>query len=370
MNSKNQAKYNMCTGVFESVSECGFKLPSKSVLIPGFTDVHTHGVGGFEFEDASATDIEAMLKIYAGLGTLYVMPTIGTVELDKIFTATDNILSAAIKAESEDGYAKVLGIHYECRYLSPVKAGAHDKSMLKNPSIDEAAKLIDKVGAASEKLGRSLHVHFTIAPELDGGLDFIKYAVSRGATVGIGHSDADADMAMTALGAGAVSFTHTFNAMRPIHHRNSSALTAALISDAYAEIICDGKHILPEAVKLYSLAKSDDRAVLITDSVGAGIPEGEEFEFLSHKARVCGGVAVQPDGTIAGSVISMADGFRNYIDFTGVSIEKALKATTVNPPSMVSSFEFIKERYESSKDFIVLDDKSNITAIYVNGKQI
>ena len=132
----------------------------------------------------------------------------------------------------------------------------------------------------------------------------------------------------------------------------------------------DGKHILPEAVKLYSLAKSDDRAVLITDSVGAGIPEGEEFEFLSHKARVCGGVAVQPDGTIAGSVISMADGFKNYIDFTGVSIEKAIKAATVNPPSMVSSFEFIKERYESSKDFIVLDDKSNITAIYVNGKQI
>ena len=370
MNSKNQTKYNMCTGVFESVSGDSFQFDPRSKIIPGFTDVHTHGVGGFEFEDASATDIEAMLKIYAGLGTLYVMPTIGTVELDKIFSATDNILSASIKTEGADGYAKVLGIHYECRYLSPVKAGAHDKSMLKSPSLDEATKLIDKVEAASNKLDRPLHVHFTIAPELDGGLEFIKYASSRGATVGIGHSDADADMAMKALDAGAASFTHTFNAMRPIHHRNSSALTAALISNAYAEIICDGKHILPEAVKLYSLAKSDDRAVLITDSVGAGIPEGKEFEFLSHKAKVSGGVAVQSDGTIAGSVISMADGFRNYIDFTGVSIEKAVKAATVNPSNMVSSFEFIKDRYESSKDFIVLDDKLNITAIYVNGKKI
>ncbi len=370
MSNEILTKYNMCTSAFELFSDNSFGLAPGSTVIPGFTDVHTHGVGGFEFEDASAESIESMLKIYARLGTLYVMPTLGTVELEKIFAATDNIVSAVLKTEGADGYAKILGIHYECRYLSPVKAGAHDKSMLSNPSVDEATMLIDKVEAASSKLGRALHVHFTIAPELDGGLEFIKYAVSRGATVGIGHSDADADMAMTALRAGAVSFTHTFNAMRPIHHRDSSALTAALVSDAYAEIICDGKHILPETVKLYSLAKSENRAVLITDSVGAGIPEGEEFEFLSHKARVCGGVAVQSDGTIAGSVISMADGFKNYVDFTGVTVEKAVRAATVNPPSMVSSLELVEARYADMKDFIVLDGELNITAVYVNGKKL
>ena len=369
MNGKKYTKYNMHTGRFESVYDAALELDSGAWVIPGFVDVHTHGVGGFEFENASKTDIESMLKIYAGLGTLYVMPTIGTVEIDKIFTATDNIISAATDTEGVDGFAKILGIHFECRYLSPAKAGAHDKSMLKNPDIDEAAKLIDKAESASKGLGRSLHVHFTIAPELDGGLDFIRYAVSRDATVGIGHSDAGADMAMTALDNGAISFTHTFNAMRPIHHRNSSALTAALISDAYAEIICDGRHILPEAVKLYSLAKSEDRAVLITDSVGAGIPEGEEFEFLSNKARVCGGVAVQSDGTIAGSVISMVDGFRNYVDFTGVTVEKAIRAATVNPLNMVGSIELVKDRYEAMKDFIVLDDNLKPAAVYINGKK-
>lgn len=370
MKDEKFIKYNMCTGVFESESEQGFGLDPESKVIPGFVDVHTHGVGGFEFEDASAADVDAMLKIYANLGTLYVMPTLGTVELDKIFAATDSILSAAVNTDGADGYAKVLGIHFECRYLSPVKAGAHDRSLLKNPDVNEAARLIDKVDEISKKLGRALHVHFTIAPELDGGLEFIKCATSRGATVGIGHSDADAEMAMTALGAGAVSFTHTFNAMRPIHHRNSSALTAALTSDAYAEIICDGRHILPEAVKLYSLAKRKDRAVLITDSVGAGIPEGEEFEFLSHKARVCGGVAVQSDGTIAGSVISMADGFTNYMDFTGVTPEQAVMAATVNPLCMVSSTKLVKERYDAMKDFIVLDSHLKPLAVYVNGKKV
>ena len=370
MNKVNLTKYNMCTGKLEPVSDNSLGLESGSVIIPGFADVHTHGVSGFEFEDASSASIETMLKTYARLGTVYVMPTLGTVGLEQIHTATDNILSAVVKTDGADGYARVLGIHYECRYLSPVKAGAHDKSLLKNPSIDEAAVLIDKVASASERLGRRLHVHFTIAPELDGGSEFIKYAASRAATVGIGHSDADAEAAMAALGAGAVSFTHTFNAMRPIHHRNSSALTAALISDAYAEIICDGRHILPEAVKLFSLAKSEDRAVLITDSVGAGIPEGEEFEFLSHKARVCGGVAVQSDGTIAGSVISMADGFRNYIDFTGVTVEKAIRAATVNPLDMVGSTELVKERYESLKDFAVLDSTGKLKAVYINGKTV
>ncbi len=370
MNNVSITKYNMRTGVLEPVSDNNFGLDSGSVIIPGFADVHTHGVAGFEFEDASTSGIETMLRTYARLGTVYVMPTLGTVGLEQIHTATDNILSAAIKAENADGYATVLGIHYECRYLSPVKAGAHDKSLLKSPSVDEAAILIDKVASASEKLGRRLHVHFTIAPELDGGLEFIRYATSRGATVGIGHSDADADTAMAALGAGAVSFTHTFNAMRPIHHRNSSALTAALISDAYAEIICDGRHILPEAIKLYSLAKSADRAVLITDSVGAGIPEGEEFEFLSHRARVYSGVAVQSDGTIAGSVISMADGFRNYIDFTGVTVEKAIRAATVNPLNMADSLELVKERYESLKDFVVLDSSGKLKAVYINGKAV
>ena len=370
MNSKKIAKYNMCTGEFETASPDSIGHVFGGLIIPGFVDVHPHGVGGFEFEDATKSDVEEMLKIYASLGTLYVMPTLGTVALDKIFSATENILSAAIETEGEDGFAKILGIHYECRYLSPAKAGAHDKSLLASPSIDEASKLIDKVYSASEKLGRRLHVHFTIAPELDGGLDFIKYAVSRGATVGIGHSDADADTAMAALEVGAISFTHTFNAMRPIHHRNSSALTAALISDAYAEIICDGKHILPEAVKLYSLAKNENRTVLITDSVGAGIPEGEEFEFLSHKAKVSGGVAVQSDGTIAGSIISMADGFRNYIGFTGAAIEKAVRAATVNPLNMANALELVKKDYDESKSFVVLDDKLSISAIYINGNKI
>lgn len=340
--------------------------------LPGYTDVHTHGALKHNFEFGSVEDIIQMLGFYASVGTLYLMPTIGTIELDEIACATDRILEAAMRVKNESlPVSTILGIHYECRYLNPKKAGAHSPHLLTPPSIEEADMLIDKIRATEKTLGRRLCIHFTIAPELDGADEFIRHAVSRSATVGIGHSDADAECAENALALGASSFTHTFNALRAIHHRSSSSLITALTSDAYCEFICDGKHILPEIVRLLHHAKASDRRVLITDSVGAGVDEGDSFVFLGgNTAYVKDGIAVYEDSTICGSIMTLAECVKNYVRYTGADISDALAAAISDPLEMIRADEYPTLCEGRAASFILVDDEFNIRRIFVNGKQI
>ncbi|MBQ4136568.1 MAG: amidohydrolase family protein [Clostridia bacterium] len=340
--------------------------------LPGYVDIHTHGVLGMSFENASVENNIKMLKFYASSGTLYVMPTIGTISLDDIKASADAVLEAAQRIKDEKlEAATVLGIHFECRYLNPARAGAHSPDILVSPDTNEADILIDKVYAASEKLGRRLHVHFTIAPELEHGHDFIKHVTSRGATVGIGHSDADAVQAKAALGTGACVFTHTFNAFKPIHHRNSSALLTALTSNAYTELICDGKHLLPEIASLIRHCKSDDRVVLITDSVAGGLKNGDEFDFLGGKhSIVTDGIAKYEDGTICGSIATMKECVKNYADFTGADSLECFKAAVSNPLELLGMGDCANMTPGNSASFILVDDKLVLRHVFVNGKMI
>ncbi len=355
----------------QSIKDCKIENNGNLYAIPGFVDVHTHGCLELAFENAGISEIIKMLKFYAESGTLYLMPTIGTVSLDSIYNATQNILCAVKQAkESGELVACVLGIHFECRYLNPIKAGAHSPDLLVNPNIDEARKLIDMVHDAEKSIARKLHVHFTIAPELPGGNEFIKQITQMGATVGIGHSDADCTQAESALKAGAVSFTHLFNALRSIHHRTSSAVTCALTSDAYTEFICDGKHLLPEIAKLIKVAKSKDRVVLISDSVAAGVKQGKSFTFFSGlKVRIQDGIAVLENGTIGGSAIIMQKAAQNYMRFTGASFEDTLLASIANPLAMINMTDYVPLP-TSSASFVLIDESFNIKAVYINGNKL
>lgn len=338
--------------------------------IPGFVDVHTHGGIKYSFEKGTVDDIIDMFRFYAEYGTLYIMPTIGTIPLNDIYTAAERILAAVRKCEnSGEAVATVMGIHYECRYLNPVKAGAHSPELLVAPSTDEADRLIDLVYGVGAELGRKLHVHFTIAPELEGGTEFIEHVTSRGATVGIGHSDADYLAAEKAVNAGAVSFTHLFNALRPIHHRNSSAVTYALTNDVYTEFICDGLHLLPEIAKLIKTAKDENKVVLVSDSVAAGVKEGDGFVFFSgHDVHIENGIALMKNGTICGSAIVMSKAAQNYMKFTGATLDATLKASIANPLSMLN----LNGVYGNvdNKNFLIVDKDLNIVEIFANNNRI
>lgn len=359
-------------GRFSPTNDDGSDEFADLYALPGFVDVHTHGALKKDFEYASVDDVIKMSEFYASVGSLYIMATIGTVEFEQILSATDNIISAAEKIKSERmPCATIMGIHFECRYLNPTRAGAHSPHLLVDPNIDEASILLDKLDNASRRLGRRMHAHFTIAPELPGGYDFIRYVTSRCATVGIGHSDADADEASTALSVGAVSFTHTFNALRPIHHRKSTSLTTALTSDAYCEFICDGKHILPDIVRLLYHSKNEYRRVLITDSVAAGVPESEEFDFLGgHRAHIANGIAVYDDGTICGSIMTMKDCVKNFAAFTSCDAREAFCASLSNPIAMINAHDYASFECGSPANFILLDEKLRLRHVFVDGKLI
>ncbi len=345
---------------------------SDMYALPGFVDVHTHGVQGKFFEHAQVDDIIDMLKIYASAGTLYIMPTIATVEFEQICKVADCILEAAEKIQNEKlPCSTVIGIHYECRYLSKVKAGAHQTQFFAAPNTDEADLLIDKVKAYEKKLGRKLSVHFTLAPELDGALDFIEYITNQGATAGIGHSDADYLQAEQAAYSGAVSMTHLFNQLRPIHHRTSTSLIYALTSNIYTEYICDGYHSIPEIAELIRHCKAADRVVLVSDSTAMGIPEGTTYKgFDGREVIIDGGVAKLLDGTINGSALSMYKAVKNYMGFTDADIDEATRAAITNPLSMIKTFGYASLNTTDSNNLLILDEDFNIVKIIANGNEI
>ncbi|MGC2612830.1 MAG: N-acetylglucosamine-6-phosphate deacetylase, partial [Terracidiphilus sp.] len=226
----------------------------------------------------------------------------------------------------EPGRARPLGIHLEGPFLSHQKRGVQPAEHLLAPSIATFDRLIDAAHG---------HVRLmTIAPELPGAIELTAHATSRGVRVSVGHSNATAAETRAAIAAGAVSATHTFNAMRPLDHREPGILGIVLTNDdLYAELICDGIHTDPEIVCLWWKAKGPQRAILVTDAMSAaGMPEGE-YQLGGFAVQVKDGRATAR-GVLAGSVLTLDRALSNFIKFTGASIEQALCLLSSNPATM------------------------------------
>ncbi|MBQ7906483.1 MAG: N-acetylglucosamine-6-phosphate deacetylase [Clostridia bacterium] len=332
-------------------------------IIPGLIDVHTHGIGGYDFNLANEEEVAKMCRAYAKFGTTSVMATLASAGYSKlmnsIFAINPNRLSSKV------GHANLIGIHMEGRYLNPVKKGAHNPEYLALPNLEELDELAQAMMPAP--------LHFSIAPELEGGEAFIKKAKEYGATVGVAHTNATYEEACLALSWGATSFTHTFNAMTAIHHRMPGATTCALTKDnAYAEVICDGMHLHPAIVRLIYKAKPTDKLVLITDSLAAaGGPDGE-YRIAGTSVIVKNGCAMDENGTLAGSTLTMFKALKNFMSFCGLPLNKALKYATVNPASMVGAPFVGKLEKCYRADFIVLSDIDNpeIQEVYVGGRKV
>jgi N-acetylglucosamine-6-phosphate deacetylase len=248
--------------------------------------------------------------------------------------------------------AHIPGIHLEGNFLSEKRRGAHAVELLLPPATEilpDIAKL----------LANGLVVHTSIAPELTGSDAYIKEAVRLGFSVGIAHSDATYEQAVDAVRQGVRSFTHTFNAMSPLHHRLPGCVGAALLTDeAYAELICDGFHSHPATALLLARCKSPDKLVLITDSMqAAGCPDGE-YTIAGLPVSVRDGKALNSEGAIAGSTISLFDGLTNFMKFTGLPLEYAIPLATENPANMIGAYESIGSITPGKRaDFLILENK-------------
>ncbi|MBO5261825.1 MAG: N-acetylglucosamine-6-phosphate deacetylase [Clostridia bacterium] len=353
------------------IMEIGTNLPSgyekidvtDKYIIPGLVDIHSHGIAGGDFNFASQQRMEKMCYAYAKNGTTSVMATLASQSMTNLFNSIYSINQ--IRMTENYDKANIIGIHMEGRYLNPLARGAHAAELLALPSISELNSFTNVMMPSP--------MHFSLAPELEGAEEFIKKAREAGATVSIAHTKATYEEAEEAIEWGASSFTHTFNAMTPVHHRMPGAAICSLNSNkAYTEIICDGEHLHPAIVKLTYNAKAKDKLVLVTDSMCAAAFEDGEYGLAGSKVYVVNGRAVNEEGVLAGSTLTMFKAVKNIMKFCDISLEEALKFATVNPAKLVGA-DFIGSLEKNYRaDFIVLSDikEPEIYDVYVGGNRI
>ncbi len=334
-----------------------------SYIIPGLVDVHTHGRGGYDFNTADAVGCRAMRRSYAEVGTTTVLATLASAPKDALYASMEAI---GQNRGTENGLAHIAGIHLEGRYLNPLRRGAHDQKLLAPLDADEVLSFLDKMAPAPMRISAAF--------ELEGSEDFLQAVLSRGAIATLAHSDATYDEAMSAVAKGVTGFTHTFNAMRPLHHREPGNVAASLLCDeAYTELICDGEHIHPAMIAMAARLKPQDKVVLITDSMeGAGCPDGS-YEIAGLPVLVKNGKAVNEEGAIAGSTLDMFTALKNYMAFTGLSLEEALPAATANPAAMTGLTSLCGSIERGLRaDLLILQDKNAPApaSVWIAGKKI
>ena len=320
-------------------------------VLPGLVDVHTHGRAKYDFNTASAEQMIQMKRDYAEHGVTTVFATLAS--------DTAEGWRRSIRAVKESGFD---GIHFEGRYLSLGKRGAHPAELLAPLDANELETFL-----------RDLNIpcHISAAFELDTDGSFAACAKRYGATLGLGHTMATADQAREAISRGVTSFTHLFNAMPPLHHREGGAVSVALCEGDFGELICDGMHICPDMIALAYRCLGADRTVLITDSMEAtGCPDGE-YAIAGQPVVVKNGKALTLDGALAGSTLDLWDGVKNLMRFTGVSLADAVRCATCNPARMVGLESLVGSIAEGKRaDLIMVDDTLTLRGVVANGEPL
>ncbi len=296
-----------------------------AILAPGFFDIHMHGGAGIDLMRAPADDLPRLGKFLASKGVTAYFPTTVAAPLDSTCAALDRLADAIEAAQNESTdvpAARPLGVHLEGPFLSHKRRGVHPPENLLAPTVD----IFDRLWQAARGHVRMM----TIAPEIPGAIEVIAEAARRHVCVSIGHSDAEMPTAQRAVEAGARHATHTFNAMRPLDHRDPGILGEVLTDDRLsADIIADGIHLSPIVVKLFLHAKGKDRAVLITDAISAtGMPDGH-YQLGPIEVEVKDGKCTSGE-SLAGSVLTMDRAVRNVMKFSNWSMKDAVRAASLN----------------------------------------
>ena len=245
-------------------------------------------------------------------------------------------------------------------FISEKKAGAQPVESIMKPDLQLFLQW-QEIALDSIKL-------VTIAPELEGSLEVIRYLSQHGVIASIGHSDATYEEVVKGIEAGASHATHLFNGMRGLHHREPGVVGAALLHDEVSvELIVDGIHVRPELVKLTYRQKGREKIILITDAMRAKCLEDGMYELGGQKVTVQNGRATLQDGTLAGSVLKMMDAVRNTMKFTGCSIEDVLYMTSVNPAKKLHMFDRKGSLVRGKDaDIVVLDEKLEVFMTFLS----
>jgi len=302
-----------------------------TTLAPGFFDIHMHGGAGLDLMRATPSELPRLGKFLATHGVTGYFATTVAAPMDATCTALGRLADAIeAGASSNNGdavQARPLGVHLEGPFLSHKRRGVHPPENLVTPTVE----IFERLWQAARGQVKML----TIAPEIPGAMEVITEAAKRKVFVSIGHSDAEMPIAKDAVKAGARHATHTFNAMRPLDHREPGIIGEVLSDDQLtADVIVDGIHVAPEVVKLFLRAKGHERAVLITDAISAtGMPDGR-YQLGPIEVDVKDGKCTS-GGSLAGSVLTMDRAVRNVTQFSDWTLRDAVQAATLNPARAV-----------------------------------
>ena len=302
--------------------ECTIINAQTLTAVPGMIDMHVHGGFGITF---GMGELEENLRLYAKKVAQHgVTGFILTISGPDPAFLMDRITSYAALLEKNYDGAQPLGMHLEGPFLNPARHGAFNPDWMREISQAEIQGYIDA--------GRGWIKHVSLAPELKGSAQAAILLKHNGVRAALGHSDTDYDTAAQALCGEFTHVTHTFNAQSGFHHRQPGVIGAILSSEnVSAELIADGQHVHPAAMRILIRCLGAGRVCLITDAMpGAGLPDGS-FELLGQKVQVTDGTARLPDGTFAGSTALMDDCLRNMLKLADVALPDAARMAATNP---------------------------------------
>jgi N-acetylglucosamine-6-phosphate deacetylase len=332
-------------------------------ILPGLIDLQVNGSHGI---DVMTAPPEALVKLGEQLaceGTTAWLPTAVTAPLERIELVHASIAEAVLKSRGDSAWrgAAILGMHLEGPFISPLRLGAHPRL-----NIEPRGEALERVLAMDQ-----LRL-VTLAPELPGALDAIARLATRGVAISIGHTNATLEEANAGIAAGARMFTHLYNAMRPLNHRDPGVIAAALArSAAYAALIPDGVHVHPEMIRLACRARGRAGIIAVTDKVVlAGAASGEVRNVGSGGAAVRDGAVRLGDGTLAGSIITMLDGLRMLVDKAGVSVGDGAVMASSNPAALMGASDRGRIQVGARADLIVLSAALELKAVFVGGREV
>lgn len=329
-------------------------------LLPGFIDMHVHGSVGYDVMDANAEGLRTMARFFASCGVTGFLATTVTASAGDTLAALRNV--ADYMAEQPSDGAAVLGAHVEGPYINIKAKGAQEGAHVRLANPSEYAAWFE-TGVVRE---------VTVAPEFPANMAFLRECAARGIVVSLGHTQATYEQAREAFAAGARQATHTFNAMTGLHHRAPGVVGAALSEDAIlCELIADGIHVHPAAMKVVARAKGLHGVVLITDAIrGAGMEEGL-FELGGQPVYVKDGMACLSDGTLAGSVLTMDRALRTLRDAAGLDLAELWPMSSANAARQLG----LGERKGSLRagfdaDLTLLDAEWHVRLTVVGGQVV
>ncbi len=337
-------------------------------IVPGFIDVHVHGVQGTDSLDDEHA-IRTMADRFPRYGVTAFCPT--------SIACKPSVLRRLLGAIREcrtnpsPSASRVLPAHLESNFINPEYKGAQPLECLRLPrgSTDgefTGTDILHEIAAARPDVGI-----LTIAPELDGALELIRDLVGNGHHVSLGHSGASYDEALAGVEAGARQATHLFNRMTPINHRQPGLAAAVLErEEIVAEVVCDGVHVHPSMVRLALSAKHPSHVMAITDATaGAGLPRGSKTTIGGRPITV-GDVAVLEDGTIAGSILTMDRAFVRLVTMMGVGLVDAATIFATTPARALGLQGLGVVARGAIADLVVLDRNLNVTRTFIAGRQV